>query len=155
MDTIYNELIDLRKKQEGLASDYEEKDAYEMAYLSRWYVLEKILKIVDTKRRKEQLYELVCEWKKYLDNHISIKPKEIKAFNLTEANNIPDIGKMEEYLNTELPVLKEIMNSKAKWRRRRNGIAHDATPFGKKETYENYRDKILKGISEIETGFEW
>ncbi len=69
MDTIYNKLIELRKKQEALAFDYEEKASYEMAYLSRWYVLEKILRVIDTECRREQLYHQVCEWKKYLENH--------------------------------------------------------------------------------------
>ena len=48
MDTIYNKLIELRKKQEALAFDCEEKASYETAYLSRWYVLDKILRVIDT-----------------------------------------------------------------------------------------------------------
>ena len=41
MDKIYNKLVELLNKQEALAFDYEEKASYEMAYLSRWCVLEK------------------------------------------------------------------------------------------------------------------
>ena len=42
MNVIYNQFVELRKKQEALASNYEKKASNEMAYLSRWYVLEKI-----------------------------------------------------------------------------------------------------------------
>ena len=158
MDTIYYKLIDLRKKQEALAFDYEDKASYEMAYLSRWYMLDKILRVIDTECRREQLYHQVCEWKKYLENQTSKKPNDIKSFNLTEQENTPDIGKIgkiEEYLDCELPIIKEIMNTKSgngstKWRDKRNNIAHRAEPFRKKETYEEYREKIMEGISEIE-----
>ena len=158
MDTIYNKLIELRKKQEALAFDYEEKASYEMAYLSWWYVLEKILKIMDAEYRKKHLYRQVCEWKKYLENHNPKKPNDFKSFNLTELENTPDIGKIgkiEEHLDCELPIIKEIMNTNQKngskkWRDKRRDIAHGAAPFREKETYEEYRHKIMEGISEIE-----
>ena len=153
MNAIYNQFVELRRKQEALASDYEEKASYEMAYLSRWNVLEEILKIMDTECRKKQLYQQVCEWKKYLENQTAKKPGKITSFDLTKQDNTPDIGKirnMEEHLDCELRIIKEIMNSKGKWRQKRNNLAHGATPFGRKEKYEEYRNKIMEGISEIE-----
>ncbi len=151
MDTIYTKLIELRKKQEALASDYEEKESYEMAYISRWYVLEKILKIIDTKLKTDELHHKVCKWwEEYLVNSDSNQPEPIKSINLTEARRIPVIGKIEERLDWKLPIINEIMNSKAKWRRKRNAIAHKAEPFSGKEKHDEYRNKILVGISEIE-----
>ena len=158
MNAIYNQLVELRKKQEKLASDYEEKSSYEMAYLSRWYVLEEILKSMDAECRKKQLYRQVCDWKKYLENPNTKKPGEIKSFDITEQDITPDIGKigkMEEHLDCELQIIKEIMNGNSKngstkWRDRRNNLAHGAMPFGRTETYEEYRNKIMEGISEIE-----
>ena len=158
MDKIYNKLIELRKKQENLAIEYEGKESFEMAYLSRWYVLEKILKILDAECRKEQLYLQVCEWKKHLENQNSKKPSNIKSFDLTEQDTTPDIGKIgkiEKHLNCELPIIKIIMNTNqkngsTKWRDKRRNIAHAAEPFRKKETYEEYCNKIMEGISEIE-----
>ena len=151
MNAIYNQSVELRKEQEELASDYEEKSSYEMAYLSRWYVLEKILKLLDAERRKKQLYREICEWKEYLENSCSNQPKPITnyLFNLKEAKTIPDVEKIKDYLDCELRIIKEIMNTQGRWRRRRNDIAHRAVSFGRKETYEEYRNKIKEGISEI------
>ena len=39
----------------------------------RWYVLEKILKLLDAERRKKQLYREICEWKEYLENSKLLK----------------------------------------------------------------------------------
>ena len=41
-------------------------------------------------------------------------------------------------------------DSPTKWRKRRNDIAHRAEQFGSRKKYNEYRDKILEGISEIE-----
>jgi len=153
MNAIYNQLVELRKKQEVLASDYEGKSSYEMAYLSRWYVLEEILKIMDAECRKKQLYYQVCDWKKYLENRNGKRPCKITSFDITKQNETPNIGKigkMEEHLDCELRIIKEIMDSNRKWRQKRNNLAHGAAPFRKKETYEDYRNKIADGISEIE-----
>ena len=152
MNAIYNQLVELRRKQEELASDYEENASYEMAYLSRWNVLEKILQSMDAECRKKQLYRQVCEWKKYLENQNAKKPGKISSFDLTIQDKTPDIGKigkMEEHLDCELRIIKEIMNSKGKWRQKRNSLAHGATPFGRKEKYEEYCNKIIDGITEI------
>ena len=157
MNAIYNQLVELRKKQEVLVSDYEKQASYEMAYLSQWYVLEEILKIMDAECRKKQLYRQVCEWKKYLENQNAKKPGKITSFDLTKQHSTPDIGKirnMEEHLDCELRIIKEIMNTTSgngstKWRDKRNDIAHRALPFGREETYEEYRNKIMEGISEI------
>ena len=159
MDTIYNKLIELRKKQEALAVYYEEKASYEMAYLSRWYVLEKILKIIDTKLKTDELQNKVRKWwEEYVANPDSDQPEPLKSFQLQEAQRIPysrRIEEIEKYFNKELPIIKEIMhtksgNSSTKWRRWRNNIAHRAKPFDDKEKYESCRDKIMEGISEIE-----
>ena len=69
--------------------------------------------------------------------------------------DIGKIGKIEEHLDCELPIIKEIMNTNQKngskkWRDKRRDIAHGAAPFREKETYEEYRHKIMEGISEIE-----
>ena len=156
MDTIYNKLIELRNKQEALAFEYEEKASYEMAYISRWCVLEKILKILDTQLKADEIHNKVHKWwEEYLSNPDSNQPEPLKSLYLKEAQRIPQVGKIEEHLDCELPIIKEIMhtksgNSSTKWRIKRNDIAHRAEPFGKKETYEEYRNKIMEGISEIE-----
>ena len=159
MNTFFNELLKLQEEQEKKVSSYEKTGSYEMAYLSLWFVLEKILKIIDTQRNKDNLYIQVCEWKEYLENPQSNKPKDIRSFILKESERIPEIGSIEEYLGRKMPILKEIMNSQSKngsikWRDKRNRIAHSAEPFGKKETYDTYRDKILEGISEIKDVIE-
>lgn len=122
VNTIYNEFVKLRNMQERLASNYEEKKCYEMAYLSRWYVLEKILKVIA---------------------------------NLKDTDRVPQVRTIEGYLNYELSTIKEIMNTNQKngtrkWRKKRNDLAHGAAPFGSKVTYDEYNDKILEGIEELE-----
>ena len=157
VDTIYKKFVELRNTQEDLACVYEEKSSYEMAYLSRWCVLERILKIIDAEYRKERLYRQVCEWKEHLENPSSKQPKLISrnSFTLKETSTIPDIRGIEEHLDYELPNIKVIMNTKSengskKWRDKRNDIAHRAEQFGSRKKYNEYRDKILEGISEIE-----
>ena len=153
MNTIYSQFVELRKKQEKLASDYEEQSFYEMAYLSRWHVLEEILQIMDAECRKKQLYRQVCEWKRYLENHTDKKPGNITSFVITKQDKTPDIGKigkMEQHFDCELQRTKEIMDSKKTWRQKRNKLAHGAAPFRRKDTYEEFRKKIMDGITEIE-----
>jgi len=153
MGTLYERIIQLHQTQHDMAVRYEEAGSYEMAYLSLWIVLEKILKDIDTKIRSDGLYVQICEWKNYLENKSTKKPREIKSFNLKESERIPDLAKIEKAIG-EIPVTREIMNTQAKngstkWRDKRNSIAHNAESFAKKDTYEEYRDKILSGTSEL------
>ena len=156
MNAIYNQFVELRKKQEELASDYEEKSSNGMAYISRWYVLEKILKILHTRIKADEIHNKVRKWwEEYLSNPDSNQAEPLKSLNLKEELRIPRVEDIEKHLDCELPVIKEIMNTKSgngstKWRDKRSDIAHRALPFGRDETYEEYRNKIIEGISEIE-----
>ncbi len=155
MNAVYQRLLKQKESQEKLALAYEKITSYEMAYISLWIILEKTLKDIDTKLKRDKLYSQVSEWKQYLEikSNDSKKPKEIRSFNLKESERIPELGNIEEYLGN-IPITKEIMNTQTKhgstkWRDKRNNIAHKAESFGKKETYCIYRDKILGGVNEV------
>ena len=148
---MYKKFIELRSQQEGLAIEHEEQPSYEMAYLSRWCILEKILKILHTQIKADEIHIRVRKWwEEYLSNPASNQSEPLGPLNLKEAQRIPQVEVIEKHLGRELPITKEIMNSDAKWRRKRNRIAHQAEPFSGTKKYNEFRDKILQGISEIE-----
>ncbi len=68
MGTLYERIIQIHQTQYDMEVRYEGAGSYEMAYLSLWVVLEKILKDIDTKIRSDGLYVQICEWKNYLEN---------------------------------------------------------------------------------------
>ena len=159
MDKIRDKLIELQNMQETQAVEYEKGESYEMAYLSRWYILEKMLKILDTKLKADELHNKIRKWwEEYLSNPASNQLEQLKSLQLKEASNIPSahrIKEIEKCFNMKLSAIKEIMHTKSgststKWRKRRNDVAHGATPFREKERYEEFRKKIMEGISEIE-----
>lgn len=151
---LYDYLLELKKAYEEEAKAYESSASYEMAYLSLWIILEKMLKRVDFVARKRALYLHICEWKEYLEGKGKKRPSDIKSFILKEVEKIPDFGKVEHVIGCA-PITKEIMNAQpkngsTKWRDRRNNIAHNAESFKRLETYRDYRDKLMEGILEIE-----
>lgn len=153
MKKLHARLLEVRKEKEESAAKFEVAASYEMAYISLWSIVEKTLKDIDSWLRTQELYASVREWKLYLEGDIIKRPRDIKSFNLKESNKIPDISYIEKHLG-KLPRVKAIMNTQAKhgstkWRDRRNNIAHNAEPFGKLETYKEYREAILAGIEEL------
>jgi len=153
MQEILNKFEKLKEKKIKSSKNYEDNECYEMAYIALWSIIETILKDIETKRKKNILIEKVSEWKNYLDGNRSKAPDEIRSFKYVQ-KNIPHISDIEESLSS-CPIIKEIINTNPEstkmWRNKRNDIAHKAKGFNKNyTTYKKYKDKLLKGIEELE-----
>lgn len=153
MRDILESFNHLRTEQTEVASKYEERNSYEMAYIALWSILETGLKDITPLAKKFVLLKQVNEWKEYLEEAKNKEPNEIRSFQCTRSDKIPHISLIEALLG-ECPTIKEILNSESKngstkWRNKRNKIAHNAEGFHRFETYQEYKNKLLDGMDEF------
>jgi len=154
MQKILETFEQLKNNRIKDSENYENNESYEMAYIALWSIIETILKDIETKRKKDILLEKVTEWKNYLEGKRK-KPSKINSFEYVQ-KNIPPISGIEDSLGLDsCPTIREIINTNSEegtkmWRNKRNDIAHKAKGFKNYTTYKKYKDKILKGIKELE-----
>lgn len=152
---MYTELLEIKKVQFEKAEVFEKNSSFEMAYLSYWIVLEKILKVIETRRKRDNFYNSICEWKLFLETGKGKTPVKIKLFSLKEVEKMPEISSIESFIG-KTPNVRKIMNTQSKngstkWRDKRNNIAHQSDSFGSENKYNEYKQMIIQGIAEIET----
>lgn len=133
--------------------NYEENEVYELAYLIKWQVFEKTVKEIAKIQRKENLIEKVNQWKEYLENNSGNKPADIKNFSI-DSEKLPELNLINQFLGDNRLVIEELLDSKGKYRIKRNKIAHNFEKIAKQETYEEYSKKLDEGIKEIKTLLE-
>lgn len=153
MQEILEKFNQLRMEQAGIATNYEENQSYEMAYIALWSILETGLKDITPQAKKIVLLKKVNEWKNHLESNNNNPPKEIRSFQCTRSDKIPPISLIEALLG-DCHTIKEILNTETKngstkWRDKRNRIAHNAEGFHRVETYQEYKNKLLDGMDEF------
>ena len=121
-----NELLQHIDSQVKLSQGYDSSSNREMAYLALWAALEFSVKRIHSRF-------------KGLAEHPMSLPRE-KDFKGCLSNF--SLGKCG---------LWDLMDSKKKYRRRRNEIAHAAAPFGKEDTYREYLNTV-QGVIAIFRG---
>ena len=131
------------------AVKFEKKESYEMAYISLWLVLEQGLKLYASEGMKIQLHSKIKAWDDFLAGDSNKKPKQIGNFSIEyTSNSIPQMSLVEKALG-RMPQVSKVMDTKGKWRNRRNRIAHDAADFYNKDKYLEYKHEIFLAIDEL------
>jgi len=131
------------------AHKYEESSCWSYAYLSRWVVLEKGLKSLYDISNKERIRQGAQAWLEYLDGSITKAPDRIKDFSV-QTRNIPSSGFLVEKLGTCNKIV-EVLDSKKRYRPKRNDIAHKADEFSSEKIYLNYRNAVDAAITQLIT----
>ncbi|EGR1564746.1 MULTISPECIES: hypothetical protein [Vibrio] len=149
MEEISLKLDALEKEHYSLAEYYEHKGSYEMSYVALWTVLEHIMKPIASIGVKKKLESELLEWVNHIQKPTPGKqPKEIKNFKTEyKATSIPPMTLIEEAIG-ELPKLRVLMDSKGKYRRKRNDIAHRAEKLSE-ASYLDYKESVLAAVIEV------
>ena len=81
-----------------------------------------------------------------MDGRAKNRPKDIKNFN-TEytSNSIPQVSLIENILG-KMRQVEIVLDTKGKWRDRRNKIAHQASRFINEDKYKEYKHELIKAI---------
>ena len=146
--TILIEMREHRKEQHEKVLVYEEKESWAMAYLCNWVVLEKSVKKLYGAYVKSQLLPQILSWKDYLEGGSNKAPEQITNFAV-EPIYIPRINILEKIIG-RTKILNEVLNSKGKWRVKRNAIAHRTEEFARKNTYIQYKTMLNNALDELE-----
>ncbi|MER0170663.1 MAG: hypothetical protein DU489_08680 [Nitrosomonas sp.] len=146
---ILEELIELEEINIKLSTEYEEKQSYEMAFIAIWSILERIMKSIASVEIRKRLRLNIDDWVKYLNDPEKVeKPDEIRNFATEYTSHaIPHISLIEAAIG-DVPELKELMNTKGKYRKKRNDIAHRADKMSK-AVYSDYKMAACAAIDEL------
>jgi hypothetical protein len=130
-------------------SKYEKSNCWSYAYLSRWVVLESGLKLIFDENNKLNIRALAEEWVNYLDGKSEKKPDNIKNFTL-KTQTIPPYSFLQNIFGT-CNSIKKVLDSKGKYRPKRNRIAHKAEEFRSEKDYLEYKGLVDKAIKQMIT----
>ncbi len=131
------------------AQKYEKLKCWSYAYLSRWIVLERGLKSLYDSHNRENIRNGAIEWINYLDGKLEKVPNKISNFTL-QTQTIPSYKFICERLGT-CSKIKAAIDSKNKYRPKRNRIAHKAEEFRSEKDYLGYRLAIDAAIKQLLT----
>ena len=136
---IAQELIKFYSNQEKLIIQYSSENNREMCYLVQWSVLEKFIKTIASEYRRSLLRESLNAWLSYLessDNRPSKNPQTAIEIN-TLPNKSEFIASLKHYgFNGD--EIWALMDSKGKFRRYRNELAHTGKRFNSLVYYSMY-----------------
>ena len=151
---LYQQFMDLEKEYKTLSSEYENNRSFEMAFISIWSIAEHIMKPIASISMKNKLQNSLNEWVKYIENpETKNKPKEFKSFQFEySSTSIPSIAQIESAVGP-MPKLTTLMDSKGKYRKKRNGIAHRAEKISE-TVYGDYKKAVLEALSELRNVLE-
>lgn len=128
---------------------YEENKIYELAYLIKWQIVEGTIKEIAKAQRRLELIDNLNEWIQYLTMNSKNQPSKINSFSI-DSDSIPNIELILKYFEkNELFNLTELLQSKGKYRERRNAIAHRFSKFRSKSVYMDYAQKADAAIDEL------
>lgn len=153
---VVKTLIDFRAVQELLAEVYENNKQHETAYLARWAILEKFVKTIAYEYRREMLRKSLAEWTDYLDGKWDKRPDTTPKCAL-DAVTLPrekEFFSCLSYFGFNAKEIWALMDSKGRFRIRRNDIAHKAIRFGSKKKYEEMKTHMIKLITVIHKGLK-
>ena len=127
---VKEDLLEFRRAQDALASHYEKTGNREMAYLVRWSILEKFVKVLATEYRLDLLRNSLNEWLAHVANG---KPRPSKKTDFSiEVNTLPkkqEFIRALQYYGFNGTDVWAVMDSSGKHRRHRNELAHTGKKF--------------------------
>jgi hypothetical protein len=127
---VKEDLLKFRRAQDALASHYEKTENREMAYLVRWSILERFVKVVATEYRLDLLRNSLNEWLAHIENG-KPRPSKNPKFSI-EVNTLPEkqeFIKALQYYGFNGTDVWAVMDSRGKHRRHRNELAHTGKKF--------------------------
>ena len=122
---IRKELRVFHDTQEKLISHYNSEQNYEMAYLVRWSILEKLVKTIAAEYRRDILVKSLQDWLTHLKKDTP-KPskKPNTAIDLITLPHKSEFIASLNYFGLNGDSLWSVMDSNGKHRRHRNELAH-------------------------------
>ena len=147
--------LDKKKKQLALQLAHEESENFGMAYLSLWAIVEDFAVRLGPICQRVTLKRSLDEWLAFLNGHSSVLPRIISTGKFDLASEvtakIPPENLLTIIIAIEVaPKFYELLDSKKKYRKRRNSIAHTGETVSK-EVYEDFKEKVFLALSEIES----
>jgi hypothetical protein len=144
-----------KEKQIALQLVHEESENFGMAYLSLWAIVEDFATRLGPICQRAELKRSLQEWQTFLSGESSVSPRKISSGNFDLASEVTARIPPESLLTIVIaievaPSFYELLDSKKKYRKRRNLVAHSGEAASK-EVYEDFREKILLALNEIET----
>lgn len=133
-----------------LVEFYEGKGQLETAYLARWAILERLVKVVVAEYRRDQLKAALLEWLEYARGKRQNRPSRDPETTL-EVRHLPEKREFVRALNYfgfNGRRLWGVMGATAKPRGFRNQIAHTGRRFTKKRQYQKLSKLLSDVISE-------
>lgn len=137
-----------------LVVEYESAGNLEMAYLARWAIIEKLVKVVTSEYRKDSLRKAVAEWMNFLGGEGGKRPS-LKLNTTLDLKVLPEkneFNKALSYFGLDATLIWSVMDSEGKPRRRRNEIAHTGKRFGRDSSYRDL-SKLVQDVVNIPLRF--
>lgn len=148
-EKLRDEIKEHNIRSKSQSKKYEKTISWSYAYLTRWVVIEKGLKLLYDTHNKKLIREGAAEWIDYLDRKIAKAPMKIKDFSI-QTKHIPSYKFVTDLLGT-CNNIKVAIDSNDKYRSKRNRIAHKAEEFRSERHYIGYREVIDKAIKQLLT----
>lgn len=140
--------------QRKLQAVHEQSQSFGLAYLALWAILEDFATRLGPMCQRVELKRSLQEWLAFLNEEILQTPKKIALvkfdFPKEAAVKIPANDLLQVLLKIESAInFYELLDTQARYRKRRNSIAHSGEVISKK-VYDEFRDKTLVALNEIE-----
>lgn len=147
--------LEKKGKQIALQLGHEESENFGMAYLSLWAIVEYFATRLGPICQRMELKHSLQAWQAFLNGETSTTPKKISSGKFDLASEvtakIPHESILQMLIASEVaPNFYELLDSKKKYRNRRNSIAHSGEAISMK-VYEEFKAKGLLAIIEIDT----
>lgn len=152
---VRKELRAFHDTQEKLISHYNSEQNYEMAYLVRWSILEKLVKTIAAEYRRDILVKSLQDWLTHLKKDTP-KPskKPNTAIDLITLPHKSEFIASLNYFGLNGDSLWSVMDSNGRHRRHRNELAHTGKKFINYLLYHSLiadlEQATIKVFSEIE-----
>jgi len=146
--SLLADMENLKSKRIQLAEGYENDRNYGLAFIAYWSVVEFVSKQAGEIYLRKNLRDKLQNWLDFLDNK-GDKPSGKGSLPLIlECKTIPQTEQVESILG-ELPQTKKLLDTRRKFRKKRNSIAHHADSIKELSTYEEYKSAVLSAIEEL------
>ena len=149
LERIRDEIKEQNNGSKSQTKKYESTKCWSYAYLSRWVVLERGLKSLYDSHNKQRIREGALEWIDYLDGTTTKAPNKINDFSV-QTRNIPQYSFITELLG-KCNKVEVALDSKEKYRPKRNRIAHKAEEFRSEKDYLGYKQAVDDAITQLLT----
>jgi len=148
---LISDLLKLKEAQDKRSDAFEDDNSYEMAYLARWYILEKAVRKITLKKRQDNKIKLMKAWVDYAEDGTSKRPENyrIGVIPLQVSKYLPHYEQVIVKFFGNCPALLEVMKANGRYRNKRNRIAHSADKLSEKNYYKYYKPVINQAISEL------